>query len=85
MPSVELVAALLCFVLLLAGYPMTTAWFETWAPQWVVDGIFALSFLGHFENIIKGVLDLRDVLYFTLVTIFFLLASTVVLDARKSK
>ncbi len=49
------------------------------------DGIASLSFLTHFENIIKGVLDLRDVLYYALVTIFFLLASTVVLDARKSK
>jgi hypothetical protein len=33
----------------------------------------------------KGVLDLRDILYFALVIIFFLLASTVLLDARKSK
>ena len=56
-----------------------------WAPRWLVDGIASLSFYTHFENIIKGVLDLRDVLYFALVTIFFLLASTVVLDARKSK
>ena len=64
---------------------MVTDWFRSWAPQWLVDGIASLSFLTHFENIIKGVLDLRDVLYFALVTIFFLLASTVVLDARKSK
>jgi hypothetical protein len=31
------------------------------------------------------VLDLRDVLYYALVSVFFLLASTVMLDARKSK
>ena len=31
------------------------------------------------------VLDLRDLLYFALVIIFFLLASTVVLEARKSR
>jgi ABC-2 type transport system permease protein len=41
--------------------------------------------LTHFESITKGVLDLRDVLYFALFTTFFLLASAVVLDARKSK
>lgn len=80
-----LAAAFLCFLLLLAGYPMTTVWFQSWAPQWVVDGIFALSFLGHFENIIKGVFDLRDVLYFALVSIFFLLASATVLEAVKSR
>ena len=33
----------------------------------------------------KGVLDLRDLLYFALVIVFFLLASTVLLDARKSR
>ena len=80
-----LVAALICFVLLLAGYPVVTAWFETWAPQWLVDGIFGLSFLGHFENIVKGVLDVRDVLYFALVSLFFLLASTTVLESVKSR
>jgi ABC-2 type transport system permease protein len=75
---------LLSFLLLIAGYPAVTDWFQTWAPQWLVNGIASLSFLTHFENIVKGVLDLRDVLYYALITIFFLLASTVVLDARKS-
>jgi ABC-2 type transport system permease protein len=80
-----LLGMLICFLLLIAGYPATTDWFQTWAPLWFVQGIASLSFLTHFENIVKGVLDLRDVLYYALVTIFFLLASTVVLDARKSK
>jgi ABC-2 type transport system permease protein len=82
-----LVAAWICFMLLLAGYPAVTDWFRSFGPswQWLVDGIAALSFLTHFESIMKGVLDVRDVLYFALVTTFFLLASTVVLDARKSK
>jgi ABC-2 type transport system permease protein len=80
-----LIALALCFVLLLAGYPAVTEWFGGWAPQWLVDGVASLSFLTHFENIAKGLLDLRDVLYFSLVTVFFLLASTVVLEAVKSK
>jgi ABC-2 type transport system permease protein len=79
-----LIAALICFLLLMAGYPAITDWFETWAPAWLVQGIASLSFLTHFENIVRGVLDLRDVLYYALVCVFFLLASTVVLDARKS-
>jgi ABC-2 type transport system permease protein len=51
----------------------------------LTNGIAGLSFLTHFENIMKGVLDLRDVLYFALVIVFFLLASTALLEARKSK
>jgi ABC-2 type transport system permease protein len=80
-----LIAEILCFLLLIAGYPAAIDWFQSWAPQWLVQGIASLSFLAHFESIAKGVLDLRDVLYYALVAIFFLLASTVVLDARKSK
>jgi ABC-2 type transport system permease protein len=82
-----LVAAWLCFLLLLAGFPAVTEWFRSFGPgmQWLVDGVAALSFLTHFENIMKGVLDLRDLLYFTLVIVFFLLASTALLEARKSK
>jgi len=59
--------------------------FQRWAPAWLVEGVASLSFLTHFENITKGVLDLRDVLYYALITLFFLLASTVVLESRKSK
>lgn len=51
----------------------------------ITDGIAGLSFLTHFENIMKGVVNLRDLLFFGLVIAFFLLASTVLLDARKSK
>ena len=50
----------------------------------LTDGVAGLSFLTHFENIMKGVLDLRDLLFFALVITFFLLASNVLLDARKS-
>jgi ABC-2 type transport system permease protein len=80
-----LVGVWLNVILLLIGYPMITDWFRTWVPQWATDAIVSLSVLTHFESITKGVLDLRDVLYFVLFTTFFLLASAVVLDARKSK
>jgi ABC-2 type transport system permease protein len=80
-----LLAGVLCLLFLLAGFPVVTDWLGSWAPQWLVDGVTSLSFLTHFENITRGVLDLRDVLYYALVIIFFLLASTVMLEARKSK
>jgi len=51
----------------------------------LTSGIAGLSFLTHFENLMKGVLDLRDLLFFALVMVFFLLASTALLDTRKSK
>jgi ABC-2 type transport system permease protein len=80
-----LLAGWFCFLFLLAGFPVITDWMGSWAPQWLVSAVASLSFLTHFENITKGVLDLRDILYYALITVFFLLASTVVLDARKSR
>jgi ABC-2 type transport system permease protein len=80
-----LLATSVCVVLLMAGFPAVINLFQRWAPAWLVEGVASLSFLTHFENITKGVLDLRDILYYALVTLFFLLASTVVLESRKSK
>ncbi|HTU65795.1 MAG TPA: ABC transporter permease [Steroidobacteraceae bacterium] len=49
----------------------------------ITDGIAGLSFLTHFDNISKGVLALRDLLFFALVITFFLLSSAALLEARK--
>ncbi|HTC44126.1 MAG TPA: ABC transporter permease subunit [Steroidobacteraceae bacterium] len=74
-----------CFVFLVAGFPLVLDAFRGWAPQFVVDGIGALGFLTHYEAISKGVIDIRDLIYFALLITWFLLATAVVLDVRKSE
>ncbi len=74
-----------CFVVLLAGYPMVTDAFRSWLPQALVDAIASLSFLTHFESIEKGVLDVRDLVYFAMLIGYFLIATVVVLDVRKAE
>jgi len=73
-----------CFVILLAGFPMVLDAFHAWLPQSLIDAIASLSFLTHFESIAKGVLDVRDLLYFAMLIAFFLVATAVVLDVRKA-
>jgi ABC-2 type transport system permease protein len=58
--------------------------FRGWLPQWLIDVVSSLSFLSNFESISKGVLDLRNVIYFGLVIGFWLYASAVVIDAKKA-
>ena len=72
-----------CFVFLLAGFPLVLDVFRSWAPQALVDAIASLSFLTHFESIIKGVIDVRDLLYFAMLIGFFLLATAIALNLRK--
>jgi ABC-2 type transport system permease protein len=74
----------LCFLLLLAGFPMVLDFFRSWAPQGLVDAIAGLSFLTHFASIGKGVLDLRDIIYFVLMIGVWLYASAVVIDLKKA-
>ncbi|HEY1492541.1 MAG TPA: ABC transporter permease subunit [Steroidobacteraceae bacterium] len=73
-----------CFAFLLAGFPMVLDLFHGWAPLALVDAIASLSFLTHFESIAKGVIDVRDLLYFSMLIGFFLLATTIALELRKA-
>ncbi|MGB0134336.1 ABC transporter permease subunit [Dokdonella sp.] len=73
-----------CFVLIMAGFPLVLEVFRGWAPQAVVDAIASLSFLTHFASISKGVIDLRDLLYFLLMIGFWLYASAIVIDLKKA-
>jgi ABC-2 type transport system permease protein len=80
-----ILGVVVCFVFLLAGFPMVLDAFRGWAPQTLVDAIASLSFLTHYESIAKGVIDFRDLLYFGMLIAYFLLATVVVLDVRKSE
>ncbi len=79
-----ILSIVLCFLFLLSGLPMVMNLFKGWAPQMVLDGIASLSFLKHFVDISKGVIDLRDLVYFALVTGFWLSANVLILDMKKA-
>ena len=73
------ITIVVCFAFLASGFPMVLDFFTSWAPQILVDGIASLSFLTHFESISKGVIDLRDLIYFGFLILAFLYANTIVL------
>ena len=79
-----ILTVVVCFLFLLAGFPLVLNAFSSWAPQGVVDAISGLSFLTHFTSISKGVIDLRDLIYFLLTIAFWLYASAVVIDLKKA-
>lgn len=78
-------AASVGFVFLLAGFPLVLDFVRAVMPQAVVDAIASLSFFTHFEAISKGVIDLRDVVYFAALIAFWLTATAVVLDMKKAE
>ena len=79
-----ILSVVVCFGFLLSGLPMVLDLFRGWMPQFLVDGVANLSFLVHFGSISRGVIDLRDLVYFALVIGFWLLANRVVLELKKA-
>jgi ABC-2 type transport system permease protein len=79
-----ILTVVVCFALLLAGFPLVLDFFRAWAPDLLVDGIAQLSFLTHFSAIAKGVIDLRDLLFFLLTIGAWLVATAVVIDLKKA-
>jgi ABC-2 type transport system permease protein len=79
-----ILAVVVCFLFTLSGFSLVLDFFRGWAPPTIVDAIASLSFLTHFQSIAKGVIDLRDLVYFALVIAFWLAATAIVLDMKKA-
>lgn len=75
-------AVLLGLFMMLAGFPPVTELLTRWAPGWLVGAVAGFSFMPHFESMQRGVLDLRDVVYFASVIGFMLFATHALLKAK---
>ena len=78
------VSAALCFVMTVSGAPIVLNFFAAWAPAAVLDIVQSLSFIGHFSAINRGVLDLRDFIYFGALIAAFLFANAALVDLKKA-
>ena len=79
-----ILGVVVCFLFVMAGFPLVIDVFRTWAPVALVDAIASLSFLTHFQSIAKGVIDVRDLLYFAMLIGLFLYATAIALELRKA-
>ena len=79
-----IISLVICFLFLLSGFPLVLDFFHSWLPQPVVDTIASLSFLTHFTSINKGVIDLRDLMYFLILISAWLYANVIVVRTRKA-
>ena len=78
------VTAALVFVLIAAGTPTVLGLLQGWAPEALTRAVAGASILGHFTAITRGVIDLRDLVYFLSMTVAFLGANVVLVDLLKA-
>ena len=74
----------ICFLFVIMGSPILLNAFPQWVPQVLVDAFSAMGFLTHFDSIARGVLDIRDFLFFTVFIAAWLLASAIVIEIKKA-
>ncbi|HEY2346706.1 MAG TPA: ABC transporter permease subunit [Xanthomonadaceae bacterium] len=79
-----ILTAAVCFVFLLAGYSLVQEAARALLPKAVADAVAQLSFLTHFDAISRGLLDLRDIAFFVITIVAWLVACTLVVDRRKA-
>jgi ABC-2 type transport system permease protein len=79
------VTVVLCLGFLLAGFAPVIDFFRGWAPDPVVNTISSFSFLSRFDALSKGVIQLRDLVFFGSLIALFLAANTVVIEMKKAE
>lgn len=72
------------FLFTIAGAPLVTGTLSGLLPQGVLSTIASFSFLTHFNAIMAGVIDLRDLIYFSSLIAFFLFVTGVLVSLRKA-
>ena len=73
-----------CFLFTVSGSEVVVSFFGDLASRTVVEIIAAFSFLTHFNQIIKGVIDARDIVFYLAVIAVWLFATVVVVDLKKA-
>ncbi|MBK19750.1 MAG: ABC transporter permease [Rhodospirillaceae bacterium] len=77
------IGAAVIFLFMMSGLELVQSAFRGWAPDLVVDLVRSFSFLVHYDAIIRGVIDIRDMIFFVSIIGVFLFANMVVVDLKK--
>jgi len=79
-----IVSIVICLFFILAGYPPVTEVLSGWSPVWLLNIVSYLSFLSHYISIERGVLDLRDIVYYLSVIFFMLFMNGMIIQNRRT-
>lgn len=78
------VSVVVCFMFTISGHNIVLDFFQGWAPVFLVNAISSFSFLTHFNAIMDGVIDLRDLIFFGSLIALSLFINSVVIDLKRA-
>jgi ABC-2 type transport system permease protein len=76
--------AVVCFLFTMSGLDLVLNFFRLWAPDAVVATIASFSFLTRFESLSRGIIDVRDLIYFLSLIGFWLFATVIAVESKKA-
>lgn len=77
-------AVIICFVFVLLGFGVFHEYLG-FLPVTVRDFLAGLGFIPHFQQAIRGVIDLRDCIYFISIIVFFLILNAAILEKKNER
>ncbi|MEL6299325.1 MAG: ABC transporter permease subunit [Pseudomonadota bacterium] len=79
-----IVAGLIGFLLVMAGFDLVLSAVRGWAPTFVTDAVQSLSFISHFNRLSRGVIELPTVIFFISMILLCLWINIQVVDLKKA-
>ena len=79
-----IVSVVICLFLIIAGFGPVTDLLTNWGNASLVDTIASFSVITHFDPFQKGIVDIRDVVFFLSVIAFSLFATGVIIRAHRA-
>ncbi|PIR37415.1 MAG: ABC transporter permease [Alphaproteobacteria bacterium CG11_big_fil_rev_8_21_14_0_20_39_49] len=74
-----------CFLFTVSGFPIVLDFFSALnLPQFVIDTVSSFSFIQNFDDILKGSLSLKNIVYFVSFIVLWLYINIVVIDTKRA-
>jgi ABC-2 type transport system permease protein len=80
--SNQIIAFILTLLILLVG-SLGLDWISQFSPSWLASWLSYVSLRQHFDNISRGIIDIRDIFYYLSVTGLFLFLNVRSVESRK--
>ena len=79
------VSASVCFLFVMSGTDIVLNVFRGWLPEFLLSAVSSMSFLTHFEGVSRGVIDVRDIVFYVSLIGFWLFVNAVVINLKKAE
>ena len=79
-----IVSAVICFLFVMSGVEMVQNTAKAVFPEFIVQAITSLSFLTHFDQVARGVIDLPSLFFYLSMIGFFLFANMIIVEQKKA-